>query len=61
MTARHIRAWLVIAALLAAGVIAVIVLGQRLFVLDAPRPRIEPEIADTLPPIPESVVEAPIT
>lgn len=56
------RLWLVLAALLAAlGVIAFWFIRQATVVVDAPQPILRPELADTLPSMSSSVVEAPVT
>jgi hypothetical protein len=46
--------------LVAVAVIAVILVRQTTIVLDTPLPEVSPEVADTLPPLPGSVVEAPV-
>ena len=52
-----------IAAILLVGVCGVVFILQRrmMIVLDAPQPQILPETPDTLPPMPWSVIEAPVT
>jgi hypothetical protein len=46
--------------LVAVAVVAVILIRRSTIVLDAPLPEVSPEVADTLPPLPGSVVEAPV-
>jgi hypothetical protein len=55
------RVVLAIAALIVIAAIGVYFLRQATVVLDAPQPAINPETVDTLPPMPVSIVEAPVT
>ena len=56
-----LRRFAVIAAILALAMAGVLLLRQSAIVLDAPLPGISGETADTLPPMPPSVIEAPVT
>ena len=55
------RLVLVVVALIGVAVIAVLLLRQTTLVLDAPQPHLIPEVVDTLPQMPLSIVEAPVT
>lgn len=61
MTRSFRKVVLVLAGLAAVAAIVVWFVRQTSVVLDAPQPIIGPETLDTLPPMPRSIVEAPVT
>jgi hypothetical protein len=58
---RQRRNLLIILTLVVAVAAGVFVVNRSRVVLDAPEPALVPETVDTLPPMPQSVVEAPVT
>lgn len=52
---------ILLATLIAGAVTVVLVIRHSVFVLDTPRPLVRPEALDSLPQLPPSIVEAPIT
>lgn len=61
MTRRARKPILFIVGAIAAAAIAVFLWRETNLVLDAPRPVLSPERVDTLPSLPPSIVEAPVT